>query len=133
MKKVIRHYLIDTSSLFIVSQVASGMVFAKGTETLLLAGIGLTIISLFAKPIINLLLLPLNLVTFGIFRWVSSAVVLYLVTLIIGEFKITSFHFAGFSNKWIDLPVLDFSGILAFIAYSFLLSVLTSLFYWLVK
>lgn len=133
MKRIIRHYLIDTSSLWAISQIASGITFGNGVNTLLMAGVGLTLISIFAKPIINLLLLPLNLVTFGIFRWISSAVVLYLVTLIISDFKINFFHFAGLSNKWIDIPVLDFKGILAFIAFSFLLSVLTSFFYWLVK
>lgn len=133
MKRIIRHYLIDTATLFAVSQIAAGITFGKGTETLLQAGVGLTLISLFAKPIINLLLLPLNLVTFGFFRWLSSAIVLYLVTLIIADFKITFFHFSGLVSKWIDIPVIDFKGIIAFIAFSFLISILTSFFYWLVK
>lgn len=133
MKRILRHYSIDTFSLWVVSNVASGMVFEKGLTTLIISGIALSAVFFFAKPVINLLLLPLNLVTFGLFRWVSSAVVLFLVTLIIKDFKIVSFNFSGFTSKWIDIPSLNFNGALAFIAFSFILSLITSFLYWLMK
>lgn len=133
MKRILKHYTIDTFSLWVVSNVAAGMIFENGLQTLLISGIALTGVFFFAKPVINLLLLPLNLLTFGLFRWVSSAVVLYLVTLIIKQFKIVSFTFSGFMSKWIDIPSLNFKGALAFIAFSFLLSLTTSFLYWLMK
>ena len=133
MKRILRHYVIDTFSLWAISKIASGMVFEKGILTLLITGVALTGTFLLAKPIINLLLLPLNLVTFGLFRWVSSAVVLYIVTLIIRDFKIIAFIFAGVSSRWIDIPVLNFHGFLAFVGFSFILSLITSFIYWLIK
>jgi putative membrane protein len=133
MKRILRHYFIDTLALYAASQIASGVVFEKGIESLLLAGIGLSAASLLARPIINLLLLPINLVTFGFFRWVSSAAALYLVTLIIPGFKIVEFHFYGFSSQWFDIPALEFHGVLVYVAYSFVLSLITSLVYWLIK
>ncbi|MFC1600652.1 phage holin family protein [Patescibacteria group bacterium] len=133
MKRILRHYAIDTFSLWVVGSVASGMIFEKGLQTLLFSGIALSAVFFFAKPVINLLLLPINLITFGLFRWVSSAVVLYLVTLIIKDFKIVFFNFSGFNSKWIDIPAINFEGALAFIAFSFILSFITSFLYWLMK
>lgn len=133
MKRLLRHFVIDTYALWLTSRVASGMLFEKGFMTLFLAGIGITLVSLFAKPIINLLLLPLNLLTFGFFRWVGSAIILFLVTLIVKDFKILYFTYSGLSNKWLDIPVLHFKGFLAFVAFSFIISVLTSFIYWLIK
>lgn len=133
MKRILRHYIIDTASLWATSIIATGMVFQNGFTTLLTAGVGLMIASLFAKPIINMLLLPINLVTFGLFRWVSSAVVLYLVTLLIPAFKIDYFRFDGFTSKWFDLPPLYFEGMIAYIGFAFILSMLTSILYWLHK
>jgi putative membrane protein len=133
MKRIIRHYLIDTGSLWAVSSLASGMVFESGTRTLLMAGVGLMFASLFAKPVINMLLLPINLITFGLFRWVSSAVVLYIVTLLVQDFKIAHFRFDGFTSKWFDLPPLYFEGMLAFVGFAFMLSIITSFLYWLHK
>lgn len=133
MKKVLRHFVIDTYSLWLTSLFASGIVFGKGFHTLLLAGIGVTLVTVIAKPVINLLLLPLNLVTFGIFRWVAAAIVLFLVTLLVKDFMIVSFAFPGISNKWIELPALTFHGVFAFVGYSFILSIITSTIYWLIK
>jgi putative membrane protein len=133
MKGIFRLYLIETFSLFLVSSVTSGIIFEYGIQTLLLAGLGLTATSSVAKPVINLLLLPLNLMTFGLFRFISSAVALYLVTLVVPGFKLVNFYFQGFSSKWIDLPSLSFEGIVAFIAFSILLSILTTFLHWLIK
>jgi uncharacterized membrane protein YvlD (DUF360 family) len=133
MKRILRHYTLDTFSLWVLSHIASGIIFERGTQTLLISGVALTGVFFLAKPVINILLLPLNLVTFGLFRWVSSAVVLYLVTLIIKDFKIIHFSFAGFSSKWIDIPEIYLKGFLAYIAFSFILSLITSFLYWLMK
>lgn len=133
MKRILRHYTIDTFSLWVISEVASGMVFERGFYTLFVAGAALMATFLLAKPVINLLLLPLNMITYGLFRWVSSAVVLYIVTLVIKDFKIAEFVFQGFSSKWIDIPALDFQGNLSYVGFSFLLSIISSFIYWLIK
>lgn len=133
MKHLIRNYVVDTYALWVTSQAAQGMIFEGGYKTLFIAGLALMGVSLLAKPIINLMLLPLNLVTFGLFRWVSFAIVLYLVTLIVKQYKITSFVYAGLQSKWLDIPALHFEGMWAFIAFSFILSMITSFIYWVIK
>ena len=133
MKRILKHYVIDTFTLYAVSSIATGMLFENGIETLLIAGLGFLGASLLAKPVINLLLLPLNMVTFGIFRWVSSAVVLYLVTLIVPGFKIVSFNFQGLISKWLDIPAVHLEGVPAYIAYALLLSIIGSVLYWIFK
>lgn len=133
MKRLIRAYAISLLSLYLVKEITQGLIFGKGVETFFLTALGLTAVHLLAKPVINILLLPLNLVTFGLFRWLSSAIAIYLVTLIVKDFRIERFFFAGFSSKWFDLPELNLGGIAALIAFSFLLSLITSFIYWLKK
>lgn len=133
MKRILRHFVIDSVSIFLVSSTAQGMVFQKGIETLLLTGVGLTIVSLIAKPVINILLLPVNLLTFGLFRWVAAVAVFYIVSLLVPGFSINGFNFAGYSSVWIDIPSLVFGGFLAFVAFSFLHSLISSFIYWLIK
>jgi putative membrane protein len=133
MKRILRHFVIDSVSIFLVSSIASGLYFEKGIETLLLTGLGLTIASLIAKPIINILLLPVNLITFGLFRWVAAVAVLYIVTLVVPGFKISGFNFVGYTSLWFDIPAVVFSGYIAYIAFSFLHSLISSFIYWLIK
>lgn len=131
MKRILRHFALEALALYIVTQIASGLEFANGTSTFLLASGAITLATLFGKPVINILLLPLNLVTFGLFRWVSSAVALYLVTLVVEGFEVVRFYFPGYDSKWIEIPEINFTGVLAFVAFSFLLSLFTSAFHWL--
>lgn len=133
MKTIIRHYVLETVTLYLASQMASGIVFEGGLKTLFLAGVGLTLATLIVRPLINILILPINLITFGLFKWVSSAVALYLVTLVIPGFKIVQFSYAGLSTKWIDIPGFSFEGMLAFVAFSFLISFIASFLHWLIK
>lgn len=133
MRRIIRHYVLDTFALYLASQIASGMIFDKGFETLFITGAALAVATMLAKPIINILLLPINLITFGLFKWVSSAIALYLVTLVVPGFKIISFYFAGFSTKLIDFPTVSLEGTLAYIAFSFLLSLITSVLFWIFR
>jgi putative membrane protein len=133
MKIILKHFIINTVSLYLVSVVVSGIVFADGTYSIVLAGIGLTLTTLIIRPIINILLLPLNLITFGLFRWAGFTVCLYLVTLVVPGFKILDFTFKGFSSYWFTIPPVFIAGIMAFIVYSFLISFVASIGYWIFK
>lgn len=133
MKRILRHYIIDTLSLYMVSRITEGMVFEKGLESILLTGVGLTITTLLIRPIVNILLLPINLVTFGLFKWISSAITLYLVTLLVPGFKILSFKFLGFSTSAFSLPSFGLNGIFIYVGFSFLISFASSLIFWIVK
>lgn len=133
MRRILKYFLVCASSLYIVSETTVGLEFAKGAETFLLASAALTVASILAKPVINLLLLPINLITFGLFRWLSYGVILYLVTLVVDGFKVNGFQFAGFTSTWFDIPPVNFEGLLAYIAYALYLALLTSVFHWILK
>lgn len=133
MRTIIKHFLINTVSLYLVSLAVSGIGFADGIYSLLLAGAVLTVTTLIIRPIINILLLPINLITFGLFRWVGYAITLYIVTIIVPGFKLLDFAFKGFSSYWFSIPAITLTGILAFIAFSFLISFVSSLLHWIFK
>ncbi len=133
MRTLLKHFIIDTISLYLISQAVSGISFAGGTYTLFLAGAVLMLATMVVRPIINILLLPINLVTFGLFKWVTYAITLYLVTLIVPGFVLGEFLFKGFSSYWFNLPPIALTGILAFIAFSFVISFVSSVLYWIFK
>lgn len=133
MRTIFKHFIINTVTLYLIAQVISGISFAQGSYTLLLAGFVLTLTTMIVRPVINILLLPINLITFGFFKWIGYAITLYLVTLIVPGFKLMDFIFRGFNSYWFSLPAISLSGLLAFIAFSFIISILSSAFYWIFK
>jgi putative membrane protein len=131
MRKLLKHFALDTTSLYLVSMFVTGISFLGGTYTLLLSGLVLMLATMVVKPVINILLLPINLVTFGLFKWVTYAITLYLVTLVVPDFKLGDFVFAGYQNYYIELPAFSLQGVFAFIAFSFAISTVSSALHWL--
>lgn len=133
VKKVVRIFLIETVALFLVSRMANGLVFEKGIQSLVLTGIALGIAAFLIRPIINILILPLNLLTFGVFKFLTNAVTLYLVDLILKEFNVGAFSYPGFKHALIELPAFSIPYPFSYIVFSLLISIITSVLYWLVS
>lgn len=133
MKTILKHFLINTGTLYLVSSYVSGMRFSNGLTTLFVTGAVLTLTTMLIRPLINLLLLPINLITFGLFKWVSYAITLYLVTLLVTGFKIKDFIYPGFSTYWFNVPQIYLTGFFAFLAFSFIISFISSTIYAIIK
>ena len=133
MRGILKGFIISTGSLYIVSQAVAGMIFAEGVYTLLLAGFVLMLANLIIKPVLNILLLPLNLITLGLFKWVTYAITFYLVTLVVPGFKITEFIFKAYSSYWFNIPGITLHGVFAFVAFAFLISFVSSILHWIFK
>lgn len=131
--KIVKHSIIDSVTLYLISLVVTGISFDKGFETVLLTGFVLAMSQMIVKPVINLLLLPINLVTFNLFKWVSYAITLYLVTLVVPGFEVTGFNFAGIESYWFNLPAVNLDGALGLVLLSFVISIISSIIYWLMK
>jgi putative membrane protein len=131
VKTVLRSIVYNAASIWIVSLLASGIVLEKGYETLLVAAFALGLINLLVKPVINILLLPLNLITLGAFRWLVNVLALYLVTVVVPDFKIVPVHFSGFTYRGIIIPPISLNLIFSFVVVSFLISFISSFWYWL--
>ncbi len=134
MKRILRSFLIEIGTLYLITQFTSGLQFANGVESLAIAGVALTIATFIVRPVINILLLPINLITFGLFKWISQAITLYIVDLALPQFNVGLFGFSGFSSEWVFIPSLQAPNIvLSYIAFSLLLSIIGGVIYWLAK
>ena len=131
MKGIIRSFTIHAFALWIIAGNIGGLHYGNDPRYLLLGALALTLIDVLLKPLINLLLLPLNLVTLGTLRWISSALTLYLATLIVPSFQVVAFKFPGFTSSLFIIPAINFSTFGAYILISILISLVVSFFYWL--
>lgn len=134
MKRILKIFTIEVFALYVTLQTVSGMVFENEFEGIIITGIALAIGTIFLKPIVNILLLPLTLATLGLFRFLSHAIVLWIVDTALIQFKIVEFNFPGFSSQYLDLPSVHYTNIfMAYIAFSLTLSVITGILNWLLK
>lgn len=131
MRRILRSLAVHAIVLWFIAMYVGGVNFGNDPKLLLLASLALTLADTLIRPFINLLLLPLNLVTLGTFRWVSSAITLYIATLVVPSLKITAFTYPGLSTGLFIIPAISFSVLWAFIIVALLISFLSSILFWL--
>ena len=133
MKGILRNTIFNAIALFILSQFLAGVKINGGIETLVLSGFILSILFIVIKPILNLVSLPLNMVTFGLFSFISNAILLYVLTVFVPNVSISEFTFKGFAFSGFIIPVMHFSTFWAFIISAALLALVINFFHWLIK
>lgn len=133
MKGIIRSFVVHLVVLWVIASYIGGIEFGANLRTLALGALALTAADTLIKPFLNLLLLPFNLITLGVFRWISSSFTLYIATILVPGFSVVPFKFAGFTSELFIIPPITFSLIGAYIILAILISFLVSLIFWLLK
>lgn len=133
MKSLLRNIFINFLCLFSVSEFTKSINYSHDYVILFSAAFYLTVFNLLIKPLLNLLLLPINLITLGAFRWIINVLVLLLVTLFVPGFKITGFAFPGLSLSGFVIPPISLSFIWSMVLVSFLIELSSSIINWIFK
>lgn len=133
MKGLLKNTIIDGFSLFLTAQTLSGVKVEGGFMTFVFGGLALSLMTSFLKPVLKIITLPINIVTFGTFSFVINIIVLYLLTVFIPQIKVSAFIFQGFSLYGFVIPKFFLNTFFAFVVVSFTLSVIISFFRWIIK
>ena len=84
---MLRPFILTLVTLFALSWLLPAITFANLT-TLIVASVVLTILNGVVKPVLKLLLLPINLITFGLFSIVLNAGILWFALALVPGFHI---------------------------------------------
>ena len=101
MKLLIR-WVVLTASILFVSYLLDG-IKVENFLTALFAAAVLGILNSIVRPILIILTLPINFLTFGIFTFIINATLLMLVSLIIPGFQIDGFWTAVWGSILISI------------------------------
>lgn len=133
MKPIVRRIVFYCVALFLTAQILQGVHVAGGLQTYIIAGITLSLLFMIVKPILSVITLPLNIVTLGLFSFVVNAIILYLLTVFVGNISITAFDFQGFAFSGFVVPSFPVNNFFAFVVASILLSFIVGFLKWLTK
>lgn len=133
MKKIIRYWFINLIGILLVSSIITSISFVGGWQTIGLVSLAITLFELILKPIIRILLLPINIITLGLARSLINVVGLYLTTTAIAGFKISPYVFPGGDWNGFTAPQATPSLFLTYLVISILLNLSFSIILWIVK
>ncbi len=130
MKRLLRYFLINLVSLLAATKIIAGLTYTGGAKSLLIGAIAFMIINLLLVPLLKVLFLPLNLLTLGLFAWLTNVLALYALTSV-SDFKLISFAFAGANLNGFVIPAYELSPFLVAVVASFVIGLITNFLQWL--
>jgi len=105
-------------ALWFVKETFPALQIAGGVFTVIAASFALSVLMLIVKPILKILFIPFNFLTFGIAGLFINVVVVYILTLIFPEVQIIPYNFPGLSWGGFVIPSVHFSYVGALIVVS---------------
>lgn len=104
MKKILKFIILFVFSLLTANLLWQNLYFNQIPVTVIKVAIILTIFELLLKPIIKILLIPINILTLGLFRIVINTLGLYLAVFFIADFKVGNIFISQYNyhvdNFW---------------------------------
>jgi putative membrane protein len=94
--QLIVSFLVNAIALYLIAKFVPGFNHDVGVVTALIASLVFGIVNTFIGPILRLITLPLNWITFGLFSFVVNVILFWLTILIAPDFKTT-----GEINPWL--------------------------------
>lgn len=95
MKYLLKKYLIIVLSLYTLTQLVNAITITGGWKTFFYAGLLFSILTYIIKPLVNILLLPLNILTLNMISWVVNIVTFIIWTVLIPQVHIDNWIFPG--------------------------------------
>lgn len=132
MKTLLRYFLINLGALYLTTRIIPGLVYTGGIRSLIIGGVVFMLINFLLVPLLRILFLPLNLLTLGIFAWLTNVLALYALTTIVSDFQLVPYTFGGFQSGIINLPAFELTTFLVAVVASFVIGIITHLLQWLV-
>lgn len=133
MKSLIRSLIITAIGIYLVTLLVPGIKVSGGWQSYGWAAAALAILNATVRPLANLLLLPINLLTLGMFRWLVNVFILWLVPAFVKQVTIAPFAFAGYAAAGFVVPALNLSVFWTAAAGAFILSIVTGVMEWILE
>lgn len=106
MFTLLRNLLGAVVAIFVVALVVPGISYQGDARVLIAAALVFALFQTLVKPILNLIALPLNFLTFGSVSVLIGMGLFYAISYLVSSFTFSSFEFSGFSFSTLVVPAM---------------------------
>lgn len=133
MKFIFKRYLLTVVSIFITTQFVGAFSLNNGWYGLFYASFILSILFYIVAPILNLIMLPVNLITLNLSSWIVQILIFYLWTIMVSQVQVTAWKFTGIHLGPIILSGVNLLKWQVIILLAFVFIVINKLLNWIFK
>jgi putative membrane protein len=127
MKLIAREFLFNAFAMWFTSQIVPGFLITGSWLSIMEGALVLSVLTLLVKPILNILFIPINLMTLGLLSWAVNVIVIYLLTIIDLNIKIIPWVFEGLTFAGFVIPSWNVTYIASLIVTTFVLTLFVNL------
>lgn len=133
MKRILKLTLLISFALVTQNQIWANLQFQTPIISVIKVAFVLSIFELILKPIIKVLLFPINVLTLGLFRIVINTVGFYLAAFILADFIVGPIHTLPATVQGFQIPAINLIGFWAHLLNSTSNSFLLYIFKFILK
>ncbi len=116
----------------VISHFLPTFTISGGVKGWLTAAVGIMIANFLVVPFMKVLLLPLNLLTLGIFSWAGNILALYILVITVPSISIANYQFPGTVLGGFAISKMDLNTFQVAAVASFFLAVIMHMTHWLI-
>jgi len=133
MKKILKYTLLFSFAIVTQNLFWQNLQFNQNVTTIVKVGLILSLFEIILKPIIKFLMLPINFLTFGLFRLVIITLGFYLAIFILSDFQINPIATNSQNIFGLTVPPINLQGFPVFLVTAISANILVSIFKFIVK
>ncbi len=133
MKTFLRHIFVNFITIYFLGLNYPGFSINLNAKTLITASIIWFLLNKIVKPIIKILLLPINLITLNLFSWLVGLITLFLLQTFADGISIHSFQFNGVNFSGFVIPPFFINTFFSYLLTSILLNSIHKSIFWLFR
>lgn len=126
MKYFVKTWIFYVFALWLTKEIFPAFIVTGSWITLFVSGLLLSLLMLVIKPVLKILFIPINLLTFGLFSWVVNVIVIYILTLIAPNVSVISWMFPGASWQGFVIPSTQLSYITCLVITSITVTLISN-------
>lgn len=107
IKTILRTFVINVFALWLASTYIGGFHVADGWRSLLIVGVGFTLVHTLIKPLLSVVLGPLNFITLGLVGALIDAGLLFGMTMYFPQISISAWIFPGLVTPYLAIPAIE--------------------------
>lgn len=129
MKYLLKVLVFHSVALWLVSQIIPALTVSGGWQSLFFAGGILSVLTLLVSPLLKILFIPINILTFGLLSWIIHVIVLYLLTVFVPSVGVVPWQYEGMTFWGFVIPPISFSYTVSLIIVSLAVTFVVNLLY----
>lgn len=133
MKSLLRNFLINLGALWTTTHILPTLSITGGGVGLIKATFIFMVGNILLIPFLKLLLLPLNLLTLGLFAWLSNVLLLYFLVTAVPVFQLLPYNFLGSNINGFIIPAMNLTVFQTAILASFIIGGIIHFLTWVSK